>query len=430
MNNKIQSIYIFIFFFSLIFSFIFKIDISNGGSSRDLYYHWEYIKALNENLKIILENNHHVNNTYPQHFPLHHIIVSRFDYLIIDQKNYLNFFFIFSLFLPATFYFCLDNRFPEINYKKKIFISSLVYFLPNYQASSIWGNSHITSLFFFLGSLYFLINLKKNNKDKKVNLNIFFLIFFMACAVYTRQYYVIFFPYLFISILKITKLKNIIFFCILSLVISIPGIFLVYNNPVLYSGIVGQYTDFKSSILIVLSIIFMYLAPFFLSNFKYNFFNFLELLKYKKNSLSLFLLSVIFFYILLNFNYNGYLGGGFVYKISLVLIENNILFLLTTFISLLLCFYYFKNRIEDILLIIIISTSFSSGYVIFQKYFEPMFIFLLFLLVKKDYIKKIFNFNYHIVFIYFFIYWFVYYVYSENLITKMHILLPQLGQIF
>ena len=42
MNKKIQYTYIFIFFFSVIFSYFLKIDISNGGASRDLYYHWNY----------------------------------------------------------------------------------------------------------------------------------------------------------------------------------------------------------------------------------------------------------------------------------------------------------------------------------------------------------------------------------------------------
>ena len=51
----------------------------------------------------------------------------------------------------------------------------------------------------------------KKKESEKVNLNIFLVVFFMGCAAYTRQYYVIFFPCLFINILRITKLKNIIF---------------------------------------------------------------------------------------------------------------------------------------------------------------------------------------------------------------------------
>jgi len=212
MNNKTQYTYIFIILFTLFFSFLFKIDISNGGSARDIYFHWNYILALKSGLGILIQKGFFVSvMEVPHQYPLHHIIVSRFNFLTNDLESYLNFYFIFSLFLPVLFYVCLNNRFPEIEPRRKIFISSIIYFFPNYQASAIWGNNHITSLFFFLGALYFLINLEKL-KNKNINLNIFLIVFFMACAAYTRQYYAIFFPYLFISIIRITKLKNIIFF--------------------------------------------------------------------------------------------------------------------------------------------------------------------------------------------------------------------------
>ena len=430
MNNKTQYLYTFIILFTLIISFLLKIDITNGGSSRDLYYHWNYITALKSNLEILTQNDLFTNyGALPNHFPLHHIIVSRFSFLTSNVSNYLNFYFIFSLFLPVLFYFCIDKRFPEIEISKKIFISSIIYFFPHYQASSIWGNSHITSLFFFLGSLYFVINLEKL-KDKNVNLNIFLVVFFMACAAYTRQYYAIFFPYLFILIIRTTKIKNIIFFCLISLFLSAPGFFLTYNNPVLLFGYDSQATDVKSSMLIVLSIIFVYLTPFFISNFKFKITEINQLLQNKKSLLSLVFLLIVFFYLLLDFNYNGYVGGGLYFKISKILMESNVIFFTISFFSLFICFYYFKERIEDIILITIIISSFSSGWMIFHKYFEPMLIFCVFLLIKKDFVKKIFNFNYHIVFFYFFIYWSVYFLYSKQFIQKVKLLLPPIGSIF
>ena len=429
MNNKLQYVYTFIILFSLIFSFLFKIDISNGGATRDLYHHWNYIVALGDSLNILKQTDLHVNNSYPQHYPLHHIIFSRFNFLANNLDNYLNFYFVFSLFLPVLFYYCIDNRFPEIDFSKKIFISVIIYFLPNYQASSIWGNSHITSLFFFLGSVYFLINLEKNNQVK-VNLKIFLIVFFMACAAYTRQYYVIFFPYLFISILRLTKFKNLIFFCFLSILLSIPGILLVVKHPILFFGLQANVTDFKSSILIVLSIIFVYLSPFFISNFKNNFLEIIQSFKNKNLLLSLFFAVIIFFYLILSFTYKGYVGGGLYFKISKIFIENNIFFFIIAFLSLLLCFYYFKERLEDIILIIIISSSFSSGWMIFQKYFEPMIIICIFLLIKKNFAKKIFNFNSHILFFYFFAYWSIYYLYSAQVFKKINLLLPPIDSLF
>ena len=428
MKTKALYIYIPIILLTLIISFFLRFDISNGGSSSDLYYHWIYIVALNQDISILLDYNHTTINGFSQHYPLHHIIISRFDFLSTKQENYLNSYFIFSVFLPVLFYYCLENRFPELEFKKKIFISSIIYLLPGYQSSAIWGNSHISSLFFFLGSIYFLNNLEKT-EGIKINFNIFFIVFFMACAAYIRQYYIIFFPYLFFNILQLTRLNNIIFFCILSIVLSIPGIFFLINNPIMLGGIIGDYTDFKSSILVILSIIFVYLFPFYITDLKYNYFKSLELFSNKKFSIIFLLSSAIFLYIFFNFYYDGYLGGGFFYKISKVLIGNNLLFFLTAFSGMFLCFYFFRKKLCDILLIVIICTSFSTGYVIFQKYFEPMILMIMYLLINKDLIKKVFNFNIHVIFTYFFVYWAVYCIYAANLITKMHLLLPQLSSI-
>ena len=57
-------------------------------------------------------------------------------------------------------------------------------------------------------------------------------------------------------------------------------------------GILGDYTDFKSSILIILSIIFVYLFPFYITDLKYNYFKSLELFTNKKFSI-IFFLSVL-----------------------------------------------------------------------------------------------------------------------------------------
>ncbi len=425
MNTRSLYIYTPIVLLTLIVSFLLKFDISNGGSSRDFFYHWKYIVALNQDLSILFEYNHSSERAYSQHYPLHHLIISRFDFLSTNQKNYLDFYFIFSLFLPVLFYYCLENRFPEFEKNKKIFLSLIIYFLPNYQSSAIWGNSHISSLFFFLGSIYFLNKLRR--KEEKNNLSIFFIVLFMACAAYTRQYYIIFFPYLFLIIWIKTKFRNILFFSLFSIILSIPGILFFNNNPILLGGLLGGYTNFKSSILIVLSIIFVYLFPFFVSDLKYNVLKSLELFKNKKFSIIFILSTIIFLYIFINFNYNGYLGGGFFYKISQILIGNDLLFFTSAFSGMFLCFYFFRKKIEDIFLIIILSTSFSSGYAIFQKYFEPMILIIIFLLINKDLVKKIFSFNANIIFFYFSLYWVTYFIYSASLIKKVNFLLPQIG---
>ena len=121
MNNRPLYIYTPIILLTLIVSFFLKFDISNGGSSRDFFYHWEYIVALNKDISILFEYNHSSERAFSQHYPLHHLVISRFDFLSTNPKFYLNFYFIFSLLLPILFYYCLENRFPEIEKKKKYF---------------------------------------------------------------------------------------------------------------------------------------------------------------------------------------------------------------------------------------------------------------------------------------------------------------------
>ena len=163
--------------------------------------------------------------------------------------------------------------------------------MPHYQASAIWGNSHITALIFFLLSVFFL-NIRFNNNiflDKK---NIFFLIIFLTMAAYTRQYYVIFFPFMLLKIYQINKFKEVLFIVLILSLLALPGLIYLANNPKLLTGFKMNITDFKSSILIVISLICFYLLPFFILNLKKNikiFFN--EKLKKKK----------FYVYLILNF---------------------------------------------------------------------------------------------------------------------------------
>ena len=184
MKNKIQFFYISIIFLSLLFSFFLKIDISNGGSSGDLSYHWKYILALNDNLKILLETDHQHKYGYPFHFPLHHIIISRFDYLVSNLENYINFYFVISLFLPCLFYLCLQNRFPEIQTSKKIFLASIIYFLPKLPGISNMGKLAYYKFIFFYRFIIFFNYFRKKQKHEYKFKYFFYGTFYGVCCLY------------------------------------------------------------------------------------------------------------------------------------------------------------------------------------------------------------------------------------------------------
>ena len=91
------------------------------------------------------------------------------------------------------------------------------------------------------------------------------------------------------------------------------------------------------------------------------------------------------------FDYNFKMGGGFFIKLSVLLFNNLSLFFITSVIGLyLLCILSLKNKMNLLLSTIILFSI--SAWIIFQKYFEPMFILLLFFFYRtnltKSFLKK------------------------------------------
>ena len=119
----------------------------------------------------------------------------------------------------------------------------------------------------------------------------------------------------------------------------------------------------------------------------------------------------------MNFKYNSLIGGGIFYKTSILFLGNNLLLYMASFVGLFLIFFYYNDKFDYILLFFLITTSFSSGIYIFQKYFEPLIIFIFFLFFDKKLINRIFEKNINIVFFYFFGYWLIYFLYGSKTLS-------------
>lgn len=403
-------ILIIITFSTLVFSFIFKFDISGGGSSSDIYTHWDFIKKLNLDLNnlFLMKSGEDYKLL---HFPLHHIFFSQFDFFSENLENYLSFFFIFSFILPILFYLNCVVIFKDIDKKNIIIISLLTCLLPHYQASAIWGNSHITALSFFLSSILFLnLGLTNNEIQKK---HIFFCLLFMTFAAYTRQYYIIFFPFLLFKIYVKQRFSNVIFISLSLILLSSPGIYYLINNPNLLFGLKMEITDLKSSIVIVFSIISFYLIPFFILDFKRN----IKIIKdnlSKKNIYSHIVLYLCLLFLCFNFFYDSTIGGGIFFKLSLIVFDNNLVLFISSFIGLFLIIFYTHKNNDVLFLIFLISISFSSGFYVFQKYFEPLIYFIFFLLFDLTKVKLILKKNLNFLIFYYSAYWLIYFLYGSG----------------
>ena len=381
----------------------YNINAIDGGATADIQTHWHYIKLLSDSIANLWRYELGVEEKILS-YPLHHIIISQIPIVNSSLKIYLLIYFLLSLTLPIFFYRCLLLRFPNINKDNLLGIASIIYILPAFQYSAIWGNPHITALFFLLTSIYF--HLRVEQTKYITNKYFFWSLMFLALAAYTKQFYVFLFPYILFVYFKNTSL---LFFCkilIFCLIIALPGIFFLIKNPLLFKGLQSEHLDvvnFSSAVLIISSMVFLYTAPIFIQYFLNNFNkdNFINIFKFKK------IILVVFIFLLLNnsFYYNGPIGGGVIYKISNIILSTNLVFLICSFCGLFLILFYSENSLSNWLLSLLLLVSFSTGIFIFQKYLEPMFWILFFLFFDHKKIEESISKNNFIIMQYFSIYY-------------------------
>ena len=382
----------------------FGIKTKDGGAANDLKAHWHYIQILRENLTNLFvyefSKDHNVLS-----YPLHHIIISQLPIIGSQIKFYLISFFGVSLFLPVLFYKCLIIRFPKVEKIKLLNVASLVYILPAYQYSAIWGNPHITALFFLLFSIYFFLKLE--NLNYKITKYFYYSVIFLALAAYTKQFYVFLFPFLLWIYYRETQFILFIKIIIFTFLLSLPGVFFLLKNPILYQGLKQDITNFSSAILISSSIIFFYILPFtfqlIINNSNKIKFIIFEIFKIKY----FFFISVLFFALSLSFYYSVEIGGGIFYKISNIIFKNNYIFFMTSYLGLYLILFYNKKNISNYLLSILLLITFSAGIYIFQKYFEPMFLILFLSFFNNNKIEESISKNNIYISLYFSLYYVV-----------------------
>ena len=372
-NLEIQSILIFLILsISVLLGFYFNEDGSGGGAQNDFNETWPYILNLKNDLF------YHYLNWENIHLPLHYILIS-FLYRIIENVEIIRFIFcLASLSLPLIFYKCLIRKFDNLDRNNLFIFACSILLLPTFRYTAIWTNVQITAQIFFLISIYFYLSWSKENNNK-IDKNLILQNLFLALSVYTRQDYAIY--YLFFMIIYFQKLNFNDFFklAIFILVLAIPGIiFILDQQSVLNIKFTSKLQNF---LLVNSSIMSFYLIPIF-------FLVAINKIEFFKKDLKFFIYSFLLFTILVfilsfKFDYNYILGGGFILKLSLILFNSNYLFYLSCIIGLVLLSYLSKISINNSILILLVIFGYSAD-IVYQKYFEPIFIFLLFLLMNSN----------------------------------------------
>ena len=369
-----NNLHKFIFIFSTIFlliGFYFNEDGTGGGAKGDFEVTYGFILALQEN---ILSDP---KDWTLVHTPLHFIILSFITKIITDTDVLRLIFCIFSLSLPLLFYstILLQNR-NNVLKNNILIISSIILLIPSFRYTSIWANNLITSLFFFILSIYFFKKWEMNKKNS-LDTNSFFQILFLVLATYTRQYFAVFFIYFLFRYLQYFTIKSFIKLFGICVISSIPVLYYTYLFPELLTGQLITPRAINYFLLGNSSIMSITLIPII----------FLNLIFGQMNIKRLFIASIISLFILIvlsiNFNPINWQGGGVNYMISQKLFENNLYFYSTSFLCLVIFIYVSIENKENILIFLILIFMFFSMQV-YQRYYEPMLFIIFFTLIKTD----------------------------------------------
>lgn len=355
---------------SLILGFSFNEDLSSGGSRHDYYLTLNVIKNLaNFSLADYSE--------YTRHFPLHYFLLAIL-YNLFNNDLFLRIIYLFFSSLFPIFLFLNLNLISKLNTKNILLITASILFLPFFRSSAIWANSHLTAIIFFLiGNFFYLLGLKEKKIYKYLNL------FFLSLATYSVQSYAIFYTFYLFYYYKDSNFKEfgkLFIFCIF---LSIPGIVFILSTEgerSIYGLAFSKNISF--SLITNFSIIFFYYC-FFIFN-RENI-NSLKSSFYKIQKKQFIFLFLFFFINLYFYNKNDsyiMLGSGFFYKLSIFLTQNTLLFFLSSFLGFFISLLIIKKD-KKFLFVVLLINIMSSHYLIYQKYFEPIFIIMILVLFKN-----------------------------------------------
>ncbi len=393
-NNVLFSLLLYL---SLIIGFIIDENLNHGS-----YQDWARanILVIGEFSSNFVETFLNYEKLEMRHSPIYLIFLSSLLNLGLDfdQIRFLHMH--LSIPLIIIFYKCLKLKFDNINLNSLQLLSLIIFLSPTFRSLSIWPDSRLPGLLFFILSIYFFLKFDKENNLKYAWFNCISLII----SSYISPNFSLFFIYFFFSFTKKIELKKLTYLLLFNFFASIPAIYYIFvlkinflisgKTPGLNESFALSF-NFADKILIISTIILFHLLPIIISNSFYKkIFNY-----FKKNILIILLFFIILIYF---FNYQtSYTGGGVFFQISNLLFENNYLFYIVCFFSLCLIFYLSSLSLNNFLLLAILIIS-NIQNTIYHKYYEPLVIILFFTLLQnvpsEDFLKKKTN----LVLIYFF----------------------------
>jgi len=383
MNNLSNQFYYYLFgiflYLSLIVGFIFGENLT-GGAHNDYVAHKEIAVKFSINF---LETLLNFDKESTRHSPILLIVFSFFEIMGVSDLVIRLINLHFLLLIIFFFFKCLKIKFNNYNNKILYLISLLLFLSPTFRALSIWPDSRLHGLLYFTISVYFFLNFKKeNNKKLKFKFALLNTFFLCLASYFSPNFclFVFFFLFHFFNYYKIKK--PFLTLTMLNFFLSLPAIYYVFFLKVFFFLTpVSEYGKSLTTLnpankIILISSIFLfhYFSIFLVTKNKYSF---------KKKYLII--LIPVFTILIHYFDYStNFTGGGIIYKLSNILLDNNFFLYFFSFLGFLLIFSLCYKNFNNFLLIILIMLG-NPQLEIYHKYYEPFLLIIFFTL---------FNFNF------------------------------------
>lgn len=378
-NNIIKNLLFSFFSLTLLFSF-FVGENSAGGTRYDHSVTSEFILLFSSN---ILENLQIYDPKINPHLPFFYMIFGKLHNLFsLEALRFI--YLLISLALPILFYKILKLRFKSID-KNTLFIISLLIFLsPYFRSSAVWLTNDNLTLILFCLSIYYFFKSEKF-KSKKINYTLRCFIF-LALSAYTRQNFIIFIFFYFYYLFSNSEFKIIMIILFTNFVLSIPILYyLIYYEHVSYYIVTNSVDkiDYLLNIIIYLNLILFYLFPFIFSRSIFK-----KIIYRLRTNLKEIILLVLFIILINNFildySYSAHgFGGGAFYKLFINFLNIPELLILFSIISLILIFCFLDKKITNYIIIALLFLLYPLP-ILYQKYYDPLFMIILFSLLSFD----------------------------------------------
>ena len=376
-NTRFNHLLSLIIICSFIVGFIFQ-ENSSGGANDFNHYYNNFVLFKNNNF-FDIEWKLYESSSMPLYY-----LVSYF-FFNPDNLALLKFFnLVLSIFCVYLFYIILVKK---LKFEKSLIflLSTTLLLSPYFRTGTYWMMEENFPILMTLLTIYFYLSFK--NKFNYIKLLL--VIFFSACAFFSRQNYIFVGAGLFLLIFDWDKFISKNNFIIILF-------YLFFFSPILYffniwGGVIPPIVVDEERVFInfynfpyIMNIILIYTLPFLYleKNIK----------TFLLNNKFLILIFLLIYLLLFSRFIPQSFGGGAINKLLFIIFNGELIkytILISSFISLLILFLLFKNNKFIILFFVINILIFSTITPVWQEYFDPLcIIFLLIFCNKLNSFKK------------------------------------------